>query len=134
GLTAGDARAVDDDDRGARIRVDVEEAGELDAEPGLFERLALRGVGDRLTEIDEPAGKRPQAPAGIDRAPRQQDSSVLLGNRAGHHLRIEIEDEAAARAHRLLALIGWHCLATERSRAERTEPNRLRREHAVRVV
>src|SRR2546421_9691663 len=82
--------------------------GQLHAEPGLLERLALGGVGDGLTEVDESTGKRPQSTAGIDRAAREENPAVLLGNRAGHHLRIEIEDEAAAGAHGLLALIGRH--------------------------
>src|SRR5207249_3482551 len=106
----------------------------LHVEPGLLERLAPRAVGHRLAEVDESAGERPQPAPGIDRAAREQDPAVLLGDRAGHHLRIEIEDEAAARADGLFALIGRHRLPAERARAERTEADRLRREHAIRAV
>src|SRR4029077_3460746 len=60
----GDAGAVDDDDRRAGIRIHVVQAGPLDFETGLLERLAHRGVGGGLAEVDEAAGERPQAAAG----------------------------------------------------------------------
>ena len=46
--------------RGSRvgIGVDVEQLDELDVEPGLFLRLADRGVGDPLALVDEAAGQR----------------------------------------------------------------------------
>jgi len=44
--------------------------------------------------------------ARIDRAAGQQHSPVLLGDRAGHHLGVQVEDELAEATDRLFAVIG----------------------------
>src|SRR5205807_4627736 len=69
-----------------------------------------------------------------DRASREEDAALVLGNRAGDELRIEIEDEPAASAHGMFALIGGDGLARERRAAERAEARRGRRERAIVIV
>ncbi len=80
---AHDGGPVDDDHRRARVRVDVEQPGEVHLQARLLERLAHRGVGHGLAEVHEAAGVRPQTVAGIDRAAGQQDPPVLLGDGGG---------------------------------------------------
>ena len=54
---ADDFRRVDDDcDRPARIRIDVQQAGDPHFEAGFFERFAPRRILDALAAIDVAAG------------------------------------------------------------------------------
>src|SRR5207237_9746791 len=98
------------------------------------ERLAHGGVGHALAEVHEATGKRPQPAAGVDRAPGQQDSAVLLGNRASHDLGVEVEDEAAGAAHGLLPLVGRYRAAPQRAGAQRAEADGVRRQQAEGLV
>ena len=110
------------------------EAGQLDLEARLLARLANRRGGRRLAEVHEPAGKRPQPAPGVDGPSRQQHGAVLLGEGRADDLRAQVEDEAAARAHLLLALVRGHGLGGERGAAEGTEADRRRGEDAMPVI
>src|SRR4029453_9485218 len=131
---ARDAGPVDDDHRRARIRIHVVQPGQLHRQPGLLQRLADRGIGHALPEIHEPAGKRPQTVAGVDRATGQKDAAVLLGDGAGDDLRVQVEDEVAEPADRLLAVIRRHGRSLERAPAQGAEPDRRRSEEALAIV
>src|SRR2546430_8986598 len=101
---------------------------EVHRETRLLERLPHRGVRHGLAEVDEAARERPEPAPGADRPAREQDGAVLLGERGADDLGAQIEDEAAARAHVLLALVGRHRLAARRRPAQRAEAARAPRQ------
>src|SRR6185369_17440858 len=98
--------------------------GQVDLQAGLLERLAHGAVGHGLAKVHEPARKRPQPTARVDRTPREEDGAVLLGNGRGHDLGVQVEDEPAARADFLLTVVGRHRLDREGGAAEGAEADR----------
>src|SRR5204863_9051914 len=114
-------------------RVQTEESRDADRESGFLEWFAHRGVRRSLAEIDEPARERPFALRRADRPARQQNPAVLFRNRRGDELGIEVEHEAAPGAYRVLLPTGWQALAAKRAPAERAEPDRARRQDALRM-
>src|SRR5213592_1116262 len=99
-------RGVHDDDwRPAGIGVDVDEAVEADVEAALLARLAHRRRRQQLTAIDVASGKHPLAVAWLDRAADEDElAGARVDDRADGDFRIDVEHEAAARAHRPLGL------------------------------
>src|SRR5262249_59197828 len=68
---------------------------------------------------------------GIGRAPREEHGAVLLGDPCRDDFRVQVEHEAAARAHFLLAMVGRYGLDREGGAAERAEAHRGRGQDAV---
>src|SRR5262245_46419051 len=93
-------RGVDDDDRrAAKIGVNVDQRVEPDVEAAFLARLADRGIGERLAAIDVAAGKHPLAVPWLDRAADEHDAVIRgFDDRADGDLRIEVDNEPAARA------------------------------------
>ena len=73
------------------------------------------------------AGQQTAAPGQQGAAPGQQNASLLLGDGGPHQLRIQIEDEPAARADGVLAVIGRYRLSDQGRPAQRAEPDGGRR-------
>src|SRR3954468_3566151 len=69
--TQRDRRVYDEHDPLLRARVDADQPAELDVDLQLLARLADRGVLDRLAQIDEAAGERPQPSARVEGPPQQ---------------------------------------------------------------
>src|SRR5207244_1286267 len=92
------------------------------------------GVAHDIAKVDEAAGERPESAPAIDRPAREENGAVLLGECGADDLRIQIEDEPAARAHVLLPLVRWHRLAGGRRATERAEADRVRSQDARRGV
>ena len=120
-------RRVDDDHgRAAGIRVDVHQPVEPHVEAALFARFAHRRRRQRLAAIDVAAGKYPEPVARLDRAAHEHDpSAARFDDRADGDLRIDVEDEAALRAHGPLRLAWLQQAALECAAAARTEPVRV---------
>src|SRR6185312_16399110 len=121
--SADRGRGIDDDHRrAAGVRVDVDHAVEPHVEAALFARFANRRGGERLAAVDVAAGKYPLAIARLDRAAHQHEpAAARFDDRADGDFRIDVEDEAAARAHRTLGFGRLQQPPLERAAAPRTE-------------
>ena len=72
---------------------------DLDLGAGLFERFTPCRIGSRLTVLHEAGGKGPQAVAGGDRPPAEQDLVTPLGNAADDEFGVQVMNHAATLAH-----------------------------------
>ena len=78
--------------------------------------------GERLAAVDIAAGKHPLAVARLDRAPHEHEPTARrLDDRPDRDLRVDVEDEAAARADGALRLGGFQQTPFERTAASRAE-------------
>lgn len=114
---------IDNDDRYAPgIRVDVHQALELDDQRAFFPGLSDGSVGQRLTAVDVTTRIHPFAVTRLDR-PAYEDQLVARGpdNGPDGDLRVEVEHEPAARAHRTDRLGGFQPLPLECGPATRAE-------------
>jgi hypothetical protein len=94
------ARGVDDQhDALLRAAIDADERAELDRDVELLAGLAVGGLLDRLAEVDEAAGERPQVLARVEGATEQDDLAVRGDrDRGGDRLGVVVGAVAAVRA------------------------------------
>ena len=115
-------RVDDDDGCASGVGVDVDQAVEAHVEATLLARLADRRHRKRLAAVDVAAGEHPQSVARFDRPPDEhQPVARASDDRADGDLRIDVEDEAAARADRPFRIGRIEETALERAAASRAE-------------
>src|SRR3954468_19375050 len=102
-------------------RDEREGLAELEARPGLFERLARRGRGGGLAVLHEARRQRPVTVARLDRAAAEQDPSRVLGDRAYDHDRVLVVDHPARVAQPARQAVARRHAARERRGAVRAE-------------
>jgi hypothetical protein len=108
-----------------------EQGPELDLCASLFDGLAHRAFGRRLTELQKARRQRPQAVARLDGALAQQHLVAPHRHRADDVVRVLVVHRAARRADRTLAVVvGWNAVG-HRAAAGAAEANGLsrRQEH-----
>src|SRR5262249_36007218 len=103
-----------------------DEPVEPHVEAAFLARFAHGRGGERLAAVDVAAGKHPLAVARLDRAPHEDERAARVDDRADGDLRIDVEDEPAARARRPLRLARLEQTPLERAAAARAEAVRVR--------
>jgi hypothetical protein len=98
-LVRGAGGEDDQNDAVVGAAVDADERPELDRDVELLPDLAMSGVLDRLPEVDEAAGERPQVLAGVERAAQQDDLAGRRDrDRGDDRLGVVVRAVAAVRA------------------------------------
>ena len=130
GRCAADDPGLERDGHDGRLepRVEPDDLARLDEEPGLLVRLADRRLVDGLVDLEEAAGLRPRALAGLDAAP-DQDDLAGVGDREGRddQARVDVDDVPARLAGEPIAVLAGDGAEDQRRAAARAEVERVRR-------